>query len=143
MNQGSGGFMPISVQLGADFASNGIGPFEATSFQWGPQHASSSPNPLPTQAQASDVVITKNTDGNSTALMQACVTGTVFDTATLTFTKSDQDSPVPYLVLKLSSTVVASISTNVTDDGPSEGVDLNFISVAFENLAAGAAAGTP
>ena len=119
--------MPIDVQI------DNIGPFSANSMQWGPQHAGSSPDATPTQAQISDIILTKDSDQYSQTLMQACVMGTSFTAATITLSRVDDSTGnrVPYLVLQLSSVMIPKFATSTAGDTPTDSLDLNFSSVTY------------
>lgn len=69
----------------------GIGPFQAQSFAWAPQHAESTVGtgtPTPTSAMISDVTISKLSDENTSSLVQASAAGTPLDTAVVTVSQA-------------------------------------------------------
>jgi len=107
-----------------------IGPFDITSYSWGPQHAavaaSSGSDGGDTQAQSSDMVITKNRDANSNLLFQASAAGTGFDSATITVT-FDGGRGVVY---QFSSVFIASYVLGGGDQG-SDIMDWNFAKVSM------------
>ena len=135
--------MSITVLLGNSPDINSIGPFVANSFYWNPKNAAATPD-VPTMAQATGAYLTKSGDDSSPALMQAANTGTVYDPSTVTFSKPDPSTgnDVPYLVITLSNTMVASYSTSGSGSGssggyPTESVGLNFTSFALNYTVAG------
>ena len=109
--------MPFFAQIG------NIGPFSINSVSWGVQHVVNLPaggSAGPTQAQVSDIVITKNVDGNSAVLLQASAAGTAFDSASFTTVAYDGTQTT----YTLSSVIIASYSIS-SGDSPTETMDWN------------------
>jgi type VI secretion system secreted protein Hcp len=83
------------------------------------------------KANVQDLHFTKVADKSSPNLFQACCTGKHFDDATVTIRKAGGDSPVEYLIYKLSEVFVTSYSVTGHDGGgiAQESCSLNFSKV--------------
>jgi type VI secretion system secreted protein Hcp len=68
-------------------------------------------------ANVSDLEFTHFIDAASPSLMQACLSGKHFDTATLTMRKVGGDTPLNYLVLTLSQVFVTKVATGGAKGG--------------------------
>ena len=79
-----------------------------------------------------DLSFTKYVDTSSPVLMQSCMNGTPFPTATLTMRKAGSN-PLVYLVITMTNVIISSIThaTSTTDDRQSETVTLNFGQVSY------------
>ena len=121
--------------MGTTAQIGNIGPFDITSYSWGPQHAavaaSSGSDGGDTQAQSSDMIITKGRDANSNRLFQASAAGTAFDSATITVTFDGGRT----MVFQFSSVFIASYVIGGGEQG-SDSMDWNFakVSISYSSL---------
>ena len=79
-----------------------------------------------------DLSFTKYVDTASPVLMQSCMNGSPFPTATLTMRKAGSN-PLVYLVITMSNVIVSSHShaTSSSDDRQTETITLNFGKVSY------------
>jgi len=118
--------------MGTTAQIGNIGPFDVLAFSWGIQYAAISDPSNKTQAQLSDVVITKLADENSAPLYQACANGTPFDSATITMTADGG----AVRVYQFNSVFVNSVQQPSAQDPSYETVDWNFgkVSINFSSM---------
>jgi len=89
------------------------------------------------KANFQDISVTKYIDIGSTALMNACATGTHIKSGLLTVRKAGGKSAVEYLKITLTDCLVSSVSTGGSggEDRLTENLSINFAEVKVEYTA--------
>ncbi|WP_332686242.1 type VI secretion system tube protein Hcp [Bosea sp. (in: a-proteobacteria)] len=118
--------MPIHVRFSSPISDS----CEAVSAQLAHSRPTVAPGGIATQAQPEDVTFTKEHDFLSAKLMMHANDGTQFETVTIEYRK--QGSPTPYLIYKLSKTIITGYSfTSPGGSPPYETIGLNAASVSW------------
>lgn len=115
---------------GKDNKGAHAGEIEVLAWSWGMSQSASSHSGSgggSGKVNVQDVSFTKKVDLATPNLIKFCCTGKHFDSATLTVRKAG-DTPVEYLIVKMSKVVVSSVSTGGSAGGDvlTENVSLNF-----------------
>ncbi|WP_137125149.1 type VI secretion system tube protein Hcp [Roseomonas sp. HF4] len=114
---------------------------EMTSFQFGVGRGISSAYGQSTRessiASVSEITMTKPTDGSSTKLFVAALTGELNKKVTISMVRTSAGSVQPYMVYELEGTGISGYSLSSGGDRPSESLSLNFDKISFKYLLVG------
>jgi type VI secretion system secreted protein Hcp len=120
--------MPIYLsldQIQGDVTAEGyVGQIELMSFSHGLSHPQSTTDGVSGKLSVAEINVTKTTDRASPRLIEATITGKVFDKAKISFASTDQDRFVAYLEVDLSNARVTSVATSSGGDRPVEQLSL-------------------
>jgi type VI secretion system secreted protein Hcp len=120
--------MPIYLsldQIQGDVTAEGyVGQIELMSFSHGLSHPQSTTDGVSGKLSVAEITVAKTTDRASPRLIEATITGKVFDKAKISFARTDQDRFVAYLVVDLGNARVTSVATSSGGDRPVEQLSL-------------------
>lgn len=114
---------------------------ELNSFQFGIGRGISSAYGQSTRessiASVSEISVSKPTDGASTKLMVAALTGTLDKKVTISMVRTASGSVQPYMIYELEGCGVSGYSVSSGGDRPTESINLNFDKISFKYLLVG------
>lgn len=114
---------------------------ELNSFQFGVGRGISSAYGQSTRessiASVSEITVSKPSDGSSTKLFVAALTGTLDKKVTISMVRTASGSVQPYMVYELEGCGISGYSVSSGGDRPSESISLNFDKVSFKYLLVG------
>jgi type VI secretion system secreted protein Hcp len=134
--------MPVYLQYGPKDKVKGnvteashVGWVEVNSFQWGVGRGIGSPvgrsaNREASAPSVSEIVVTKQMDKASFALLQEALKGTGIE-ATIHFTLTDAGKLRTYAEYKLTNCMISGYSVSSGGDRPTESLSINFTKVEF------------
>jgi type VI secretion system secreted protein Hcp len=114
---------------------------EMNSFQFGVGRGISSAYGQSTRessiASVSEITMTKPSDGASTKMFVAALTGELNKKVTISMVRTSAGSVQPYMVYELEGCGISGYSVSSGGDRPSESVSLNFDKISFKYLLVG------
>lgn len=131
-------FLKIDGVKGESTDSNHKDEIELLSYSHGVSQpisavASTSGGATSGRCNHTDLSVSKLLDVASPVLNQLCCTGKHIDSIVLTIRRSDGDKSIPYMVYKLTDTVISSVSIGGSSDQvPVETVTFNYSKIEWE-----------